>query len=150
MADPTEKVLYEESIKADRLEAEIKDAEPLVVGGLVSVEAGKMRFAAPLADIIPAGYVHGSVDGNEDHLTGDAAEGYRAIARSGGIIKRVSVVGATGITDFGSLVYALDGQTFTLSAGFGKALGFVRRYISGTLCDVQLFTLAESILIKVL
>lgn len=57
------------------------------------------------------------------------------------ILDSVAVVGVTAITDQGELVYATDDNTFTLTPTSNvNAIGWIVRRISGTSCDVQLFT----------
>jgi len=65
----------------------------------------------------------------------------------GVILKKVAVVGASAVTDTGSLVWASDDDanaslslTPTVLAG---AVGQITRWYSSTTCDVRLFTPAE-------
>lgn len=49
----------------------------------------------------------------------------------------VSVVGATAVSDVGSLVYASDDDVFTLTSTSNTLVGRVKRWVSGTTCIVH-------------
>ena len=60
----------------------------------------------------------------------------RCIIRQQGIV-RLTVVGATAVTDNGVAVYASDDGTFTLtSTSVNLQIGKVQTWIIGTTCDV--------------
>lgn len=52
------------------------------------------------------------------------------------------VTGVTGIVDETKLVYATDDQTLSLAAN-NSPVGVIEEYVSGTKCQVRLFTAAE-------
>ena len=55
--------------------------------------------------------------------------------RSQGVVK-LTVVGASAVTNINDLVYATDDATFTLTASGATAIGKVRRWESSTTCWV--------------
>lgn len=63
------------------------------------------------------------------------------VDESGLTLEGVAVTGAAAVTDNGAPVYATDENTFTLTATSNiGSIGSVKRWITGTTCDVQLFT----------
>lgn len=63
------------------------------------------------------------------------------VDESGLIHKNVAVTGASAISDQGAAVYATDENTFTLTPTTNiGSIGWVKRHVSGTTCDVQTFT----------
>lgn len=149
MSDPTtvQAIEAESQLSKDTIEATIKSAEALVRGGLAGIlyGTGAMEFAETKTALVPAGYVLEPADGNNDHLTGDGT--YKAVCRTGEVLKNVSVTGAASAADFGKLVYASDGSTLTLTKPTaGLPCGYVKKWSSSTYCDVALFTLAEAIM----
>ena len=148
MADPTTAVVSESfEVDPHRNELVIKNAEPLVIGGLAALDfsTGKVEFADDAASLIPCGEVEKPYDGLVDHLTGNSAYNYKAIVR-GNIVKKMTVTGAAAISDIGKLVYATDGQTATLTRPTtGLPIGFIVDWISSTTCKVFLFSLVQSL-----
>lgn len=59
----------------------------------------------------------------------------RAKVKSKGVVK-LSVVGASGVTNEGAAVYASDDNTFTLTSTSNTLIGKVLRWETGTLCLV--------------
>lgn len=148
MADPTSAInLGNNPYKLDEGRAEfiIKTSEALVINALaaVNISTGKVEFADDADNLVPCGLIEFPSDGLVAHLTGDGT--YKAIVK-GGIIVRWAVTGTTAKTDIGKPVFATDGQTLTLSApATGLPQGFVVDWISGTTCDVYLYTYKESL-----
>ena len=152
MADSTSPIdRKEENENFGRLEAVIKDTEVLVTGGLTEIllSSGEIENAGVTAGSVPSGIVVGAGDGDNTStgLTGNTAGTKRAITRGNTTINSLAVTGASAASDFGKLVYFTDNQTATLTKPTSALPhGFVKRWISSTLCDVTLFTLAESIM----
>lgn len=66
-----------------------------------------------------------------------------AVDISGIILKGVTVAGSSA-SQVGNRVYASDENTFTVTATPGAAaIGWVSRFVTGTTCDVHLFTPGE-------
>lgn len=78
-------------------------------------------------------------------VTGSATvtESTKIVADQGVKLQNVAVTGAASEGDNGATVYASDSGTLTLTQGSNVAVGFVARWITGTDCDVQLFTPAQ-------
>lgn len=58
---------------------------------------------------------------------------------SGRILRAVTVAGSSAVTNQGALVYASDGDSFTLTATTnGRAVATVLRWHTSTTCDIQL------------
>ena len=152
MADPTVRVRAFSSFHTDatRNDFVINNAEALVPQSLVAVDTadGKLKFADNTTTHLPVGVVVGSVDGLDENLTGDAGGTKKAVTQGSITLKNVSVTGVSAITDIGSLVYATDGQTMTLTAGTSVPIGVVTKWYATTYCDVYLFNLIESAIIK--
>lgn len=70
-----------------------------------------------------------------DNSTG-AAGALRVRVRRYGVVK-LAVVGVTALTDAGTLVYASDDATFTLTAASNSKIGRVIRWDVGTTCYVK-------------
>ena len=147
MADPTSIVQRTEKVDVNRFEGIIKDTEALVIGGLLALNTntGKVEFMDDAQYLVPIGVASNQAAGNNENLTGNTAGDYSVVAKAGIIISSVLVTGTSAITDVMKLVYATDGQTLTLTRPTtGLPIGFIRKWVSGTTCDVQLFSL-ESI-----
>lgn len=147
MADPTSIISRKERVDILRFEGEIKDAEALVIGGLLAINTstGKVEFMDDAQYLVPIGVAAVQLQGDNENLTGNAAGDYSVVAKSGIIIPSIAVTGASAITDVLKLVYATDGQTMTLTRPTtGLPIGFVSKWISATLCDVQLFSLEST------
>lgn len=56
---------------------------------------------------------------------------------------QLSVTGVTAVTDEGSMVYASDDNTFTLTSSGNSAIGKIVRYISGTTVIVVFEAVSE-------
>lgn len=66
------------------------------------------------------------------------------VNEGGPVLESVAVTGATAQQNVGDSVYASDENTFTRTATANVgAIGEITRYISGTTCDVQLYTPQE-------
>jgi len=76
----------------------------------------------------------GIADDKADNTGGSAGDKFVRCKEEGVIIE--DVVGATGVGDIGSPVYASDDDVLTLTAGSNTLIGRVRRHISGTKCAV--------------
>jgi hypothetical protein len=146
MADPTALVTHEwvAEISRNRIEAIIKTSEALVVGAYVGIlqTDGKMEFMSDTASLYPVGVVERQSDGDNESLTGDGI--VKAVAVSGILLKSKSVTGVTSAADVFKRVYASDGQTLTLTTPTRDfPVGYVKEWVSGTTCHVQLFEIAE-------
>lgn len=153
MADATALIerAHECESVANRMEATIKSAEVLVVGGLSSVVygTGKVENGDDTAALIPTGYVLGSTVGDNSTagLTGNATGDQKVMTSAARMLKDVTVTGVATIADLFKLVYATDNQTLTLTAPtVGLPIGYVKEHVSTTTCHVQLFTLSESLM----
>ena len=71
-----------------------------------------------------------------------------SIHTGGGIIQSVSVATSASVADHLRLVYMTDDDTFTLARPAAAAIpvGFIVRWITGTTCDVQIFSLTEFVM----
>lgn len=153
MADPTALINHTFKTTPNReiSQAIIKTSEALMIGGhaAISRSTGLMEFAGDAADLIPCGVVTGESLGNSSHLTGDGT--YEAIAQ-GGVVVRVSVTGASAITDVSKFVYMTDGQTYNLTRPADDAVpyGIVLKWDTSTYCFVYVFGLIEAILASML
>lgn len=134
---------------ADTFEAIIKSGEQLVIDGACSIDTstGYVQNAAAGSGIVPIGHCFGASDRDNSvvGLTGDGTK--KAIIKSGKTFNDVSVIGTSGIDDVGALVYATDNQTYTVTKPTnGLPIGWVKKWKSATICDVQMFTTSECIL----
>lgn len=150
MADPTALVnrSVENEISANRLQGLIKTSEDLKLGALAGMlyGAGTVEFGDDVADVIPVGLVHGQPLGDNSKLLGDGTN--EVVTKAGDVLKEVSVVGVTAITDTFKPVWATDGDTLTSTApANGTPLGFIKKWHTGTSCDVQLFSNEVSVLL---
>jgi hypothetical protein len=149
MADPTSVVSRDFKEDTNRGVFVIKNAEELVIGGLLALDTvtGKMEFMDDAEKLLPMGVAVKQAAGDNEKLTGDSAGTYSVVARSGVILSSVTVTGASAITDTLKFVYATDGDTLTLTRPTtGLPVGFVKKWITSTTCDVQLFSIEASIL----
>jgi hypothetical protein len=102
----------------------------------ISASTGLMEFGDDAANLVPVGVVK-SPTVPAGTLTGDGT--VEAVAKCGQCIKSVAVTGASAITDIFKQVWCTDGQTLTLTRQTAAPIGFVKKWISATLCDVQLY-----------
>lgn len=151
MANSTDAIARKEEspLFDSRTEHIIKSSEVLVVGGMSAVAAatGYIENMDTTASLIPTGVIRGSSlgDNTSTGLTGDAA--LKVIAQSNITLTAETITGVTSIADFGKLVYATDNQTFTLTKqATSIPVGFVKRYVSTGVADIQLFSLSECII----
>jgi hypothetical protein len=149
MADPTAHVkeFNNYSYYSNRQMNVIKTAEPLVTQALAMLDmsTGKVEFADDAKDLAPLGVVLGEANGLNEKLTGDGTS--KVVTLGGIVLNNVTVTGVTGVTDIGKYVYAIDGQTMTLTApSVGVPIGIIMSYVLTTYCDVYLFSLVDSIL----
>lgn len=150
MADSTTNLDYGQEY-FDTVEAPIKDSEQLVVDGGAAIDpsTGFMENMGDTAGLIPVGLVIGSTDRDNTAagLTGNSGATRKALSKGGRTLSSVAVIGASALGDFGKLVYMTDNQTFTLTKPTAALpVGWVKKWISSNLCDVQLFTSTESIM----
>ncbi len=149
MADPTAVVnhTYKNELSRDTVSAVVTTAETLYNGGIAGMDrsTGKMDHFDDAANMIPAGLVKGPLFGVYPML-GDAT--LEAVAK-GGVTPRVSVTGASAITDFSKLVFATDGSTFTLTRPADDAVpvGIVAKWDTSTYCWVYMFSWVESVML---
>lgn len=73
---------------------------------------------------------------NVDNSGGAAGDKSVGVIQSAEVL--LAVTGATAVTDQGSIVYATDDNTFTLTPG-GSAIGEVVQWVSGTNCYVRIY-----------
>lgn len=147
MADPTEKISRDEVVATEYTTAVIKSSEELVYGGYAAISAntGLVEFADVVDYLIPVGVVKKAVH-PAGTLTGNAGGDYSVSCKAGGILKGVSVAGASAATDTGKLVWATDGQTLTMTKPTtGIPFGFIRKWSTSTTCDVQSFDYKDGI-----
>ncbi len=77
-----------------------------------------------------------------DDLVGNTAGTVRVVVDDSGLrFNEVPVTGAATLANEYDLVFGTDHETLTLTptAG-GQAIGYVKKYHTGTTCDVQLFS----------
>lgn len=55
-----------------------------------------------------------------------------------------AVTGVTGVGDVGSVVYASDDQTLTLTSTSNSPVGVIEQYVSSTTCWIRPFTPSEA------
>lgn len=147
MADPTDLVQHEEEsdLTANVLEAIIKTSQKIVIGGYAGLDitTGTLEFMKDDANIYPVGRfeTHSEKGIATSHeITGDGIK--TAITQAGRLLKEKSVVGASGVGDTFSEVYASDGQTLTLTPPSNVyPIGYIKKYRSGIICDVQMYSL---------
>lgn len=118
----------------------LKDTVQIFAGSFIGFDkaAGRATKWADTANFVWLGVaVRGA--------TGNAAGTVNAeVNESGLLLEKYPVTGVAGATDVGKLVYAADDNTLQLTATLNvDAIGFIKRFISGTNCDVQLFTPEE-------
>lgn len=112
----------------------------------VSLTTGLVENADDVNDLVNGAiFKDDSIDGRPlDNKTGDGSVTWTL--SWGKRIPSYPVTGASAVTDFGKLVYATDNQTLTLTRpSAGSPVGRVVRYISGTNCEIQMFTLMEAL-----
>lgn len=148
MANPTAYVSKFKNFNTDgtQVTAIIKNTVALVIQALVCIDQslGHMDFASSSPGQIPCGMLRNSPQGNADELTGNGTR--TALAQGSLIINNISVTGVSAVTDVGSPIYAVDGQTMSLSnANSGLPIGYVVRWRSTTYCDVYLYSYQESL-----
>lgn len=132
---------------------QIQDTKVIEIGDYVMIDAttGGADVLADTAGDLPIGFVvdwnppNADTDG-DGAVTGDTGVSSppEAIVDIGGRIEDVVVVGVSGITDMGKLVFGTGPDTFTLTptANIG-ALGRVVRHILGTTAAVRFFDMDE-------
>lgn len=70
-----------------------------------------------------------------DNSSGSAGDKNVRVKQRGTV--KLTVTGASAVTDVNSDVYATDDDTFTLTASGASAIGTVVRWVSGTTCLVR-------------
>lgn len=101
------------------------------------VKASSLIYAGSAVGEDGAGYHRALVAGDPfrgfadrsraDNSSGSA--GAIMVAALGeGVLKNVSVTGASGVTDVGQLVYMSDDDTLTLTQGTNSLIGRIKRY----------------------
>lgn len=147
MANPTQTITRNFKADVGRVEVPIKNGVVLTVGAFVAIDKtiARLDFMEDNANLVPAGILVGQAQGDNTNLIGDVAGSVSAIARGGIVLEKVSVIGVSAVTDRLKLVYATDGQTLTLTPAVNaEAVGYIDKWISGTVCDVYLFSPAEN------
>lgn len=95
------------------------------------VFVGVARVTADTAD---------TQNATDEFVTGDTVGSVSVtVDMSGPVFKGVAVVGTGTFTDQLELVYATSEHEFTVVGG-QTPVGFVLRHVSGTTCDIQLFS----------
>ena len=119
----------------------VENAEVIYKHAFVATDAG--GYLDSMDDVAGTRFVGLALE----KKTGDtsAAPPVECRVECGGVLLHdVSVTGASAVTDNNSLVFASDDATLTLTtATNAKAVGYVDRWVSGTTCDVQLFSAEE-------
>lgn len=132
----------------------IADTEIVCVGEYVVIDTdGDVRRVADTTDFIPLGHVVGfnppGPPANEADgcVTGDtsAARKLEAIVDiAPRVVEKLAVVGVTGETDKGALVFATGPNTYTLTPTSNiSAVGWVQRFRENTIVDVAFFSANE-------
>lgn len=136
MALSADRVLVVESVQVkttNRLPQ--KDATTVYAGGFAGMSSGYVRplvAGDTFAGVFTKGQANAAGDGAVD---AEVETGHTA---------HLAVTGVTGVSDYGSVVYASDDGTATLTAGSNSPIGILKRRISGTTCAVALFTEKEA------
>lgn len=106
------------------------DAVKIYAGAAVSRAADGDHRGLNIADEAFEGFARQTFDNS-----GGSASGESIKCRQRGVII-LDVVGVSDHAQVGDPVYAVDEDSFTLTVGSNLILGKVRRYISGTTCEV--------------
>lgn len=125
----------------------IADTEAVFIGGYYAIDSGVITELTDAAGSNPAGILveFSDLDTGDGTDTGAAAATPRpegVLDIGGGVVKEVTVTGASALSDVGTEVY-LTGDNLadlTISATTTTpAVGLISRYHSGTTCDVLLY-----------
>lgn len=148
MADSTtNRTDVEESIDVNRSKVLLKNSEVIAVNRYSGIDnsTGVAENADDQDDLLNYGIFSSETTGDQSNTTGDGSIEWTI--RGGFVDKNVSVVGVSGRSDLNKLVYATDNQTLTLTRpASGTPIGIVHDHISGTTCDVYLFSRPEAVL----
>lgn len=106
-------------------------AADIIYGG-AAVGDNASGLARPLVALDP---FLGFCDERADNSAGAASAILVKVKEQG--FAKLAVVGATGTADVGEPVYAIDDDSFTLTALNNTPIGKVKRWISGTTCLVH-------------
>jgi len=129
----------------------IKDSEAVYIGGYYAIDDGYITELTDAAGKNPAGILveFSDLDTGDGTDTGSTSaspvpEGVLDIG--GGVVKEVTVTGATSAVKVGSEVHLtgdnLSDLTLT-STTTTPAVGLITRWYSGTTCDVLLYPLSR-------
>ena len=122
----------------------VENAAVIYHGALVGLDIVTGRLQPWNSDSVSLKF-RGVATPQDDSVTGVAGTTVECPVDEGGmILHNVGVTGASAQANVGDLVYATDDNTLTLTATTNVgAIGEVVRYITGTSCDVRLWTPAE-------
>ncbi len=119
----------------------VENAEVIYKHAFVCIDAG--GYLDSMDDVAGSRFVGLALE----KKTGDtsAAPPVECRVECGGVLLHdVTVATASAVTDNNSPVYASDDATLTLAAATNaQPVGYVDRWISGTTCDVQLYSAEE-------
>lgn len=135
----------------------VKNAVTIYFGTFVAMElssgfaipwtgaAGELLLGRALATADPTTAAAGTQGAFVLGATGSTPVPEITVAAESEILQKVSVTGATAITDLGKSVYASDDNVLTLTRPTrgGNPVGVVLRYISSTDCDVLVYSTSE-------
>ena len=120
----------------------IEDTVQIFGGALVSLATltGEVDNHDNAAGYLPMGYATSTATGTT------ANDAFSSINVNGDYMRLVAVAGASALTDVGSLVYATDENTLTLTRAstFAAPIGFISFFFNSTTFHVKLFSLGES------
>lgn len=131
---------------AQQQEFQVVNTSVVYAGGLLQLNSSLDATAASRGRIaawndedeaIPIGWAINGITG--DTAASPIVQG--RVSLESGVLKGVTVAGATGVSSVGLPVYASDDNTFTTTRPtLGIAVGFVSRWITGTTADIYRFS----------
>lgn len=113
-------------------------AEKSYEGSAMSVNASGYSRMLNVADTVE-GFA-GILEKTSDNSAGAAGDRNVRLRQKG--IAKLTVVGASAVTNLNDAVYASDGNTFTLSSTGNIQIGKVIRWVTSTTCMVYFEALA--------
>lgn len=123
----------------------IKNAHTMVLNNFTSINTstGRVETGGTGANQIPSGVSIQEKNGIIDRLTGDSTGTKKVVTRSG-FVGTKPVVGATSDADVLKEVYYVDAENLSLTPPSGSLpCGIIVSWLSGTTCEVYLYTLPE-------
>lgn len=109
----------------------------------IDITTAKIENAKNTAGFVPAGYFVAESGGLDvDNKTGDGA--IKWVSHGGKILKRITLIAVTAVTQEGAFFWCSDNQTPTITAVEGVIPhGYVHRFVSSGVVDLYFFSPAE-------